>query len=150
MSNQVYENQFIKYTDDDFNAINNQLSGSGPLIPFVMNLTGPWIVNQSYIISYRVTTKMVTLFFPPFVSNSDNNSPAISAVIPLPSVLLIPAGNFFYAPMNVINQSNNLNGMIRINMTSGACNFFISPTNINFVGASNVGFVGTEINYYLQ
>jgi hypothetical protein len=151
MSNQVYENQSTRYIDAELNNIDNQFPSNHSIISFPLGITGPWgATTKSYNIFYSVTSISVTLYLPTFLLDSDNNSTSLNGLNPLPSELLIPSGNFFLIPINVINQGNTLNGLMNINMSDGTVKFFISPTSTGFTAASNVGIVGTEINYFLQ
>lgn len=147
MSNQVYSNDYVQYTDDDVEQINNQFYGVGQTLN--IQLTGPWSTVKNYMITYYVTSDSVILKFPEILITSDNNSQTITSVIPLPSNLLIPSGNFYLTPVVVINQGNRLNGILNINMTSGILNFYLSPTSSVFAGGSGVGIEYGQVTYYL-
>lgn len=143
MSNQVYANQIVKYTDGIFLPIIAKL----PQAPqqFIFNLSGPFpslLITMSYVISDK---KVSFAFVAGVATTNVGTSTSIVSSNPLPVNIRPTAAKIFPFPI-IIGTAGIEIGYLQID-PSGIISIIRASTVPQYPNGQNVGVSSTEILY---
>lgn len=150
MSNQVYENSIVRYIDNEFNFINNNLTTTPASL--LLNLNGPY-TGLIFLVKYTIfSQKQVIMYWDTVVGQSTiTGSTSITSSVALPSIITPVNACTFCVPIIVGNTSatNTEIGYITI---SPFGIFSIQRLTVpnTFPNTTSCGIIRNQISYTIN
>lgn len=149
MSNQVYENQTVRYFDSEINNAISQLPQVP--VPVTINLTGPFS-SVPFNLKYIVFNNQVTLYWDAFQMTSTNGSSTLMiSTIALPTAIIPIVGSTGVITIScplIVNTNLTEVGYININ-SLGIINFSRSNAAV-YPNGVPCGVNRTQISYEIN